>query len=94
MAGALDLALAGPRSYGGIEIADAVMGNGRRGATVAEIHAALSLYFRADASVVAAVAALTLVATLIGSGSGRDRCGLQHARPDGRAYPRSMHRMR
>jgi adenosylcobinamide-phosphate synthase len=66
MAGALDLALAGPRSYGGIEIADAVMGNGRRGATVADIHAALSLYFRADAILVAAVAALTLVATLIG----------------------------
>jgi adenosylcobinamide-phosphate synthase len=66
MAGALDLALAGPRSYGGIEIADAVMGNGRRGATVADIHAALSLYFRADAILVAAVAALTLVVTLIG----------------------------
>jgi adenosylcobinamide-phosphate synthase len=66
MAGALDLALAGPRSYGGIEIADAVMGNGRRGATAADIHAALSLYFRADAILVAAVAALTLVVTLIG----------------------------
>jgi adenosylcobinamide-phosphate synthase len=66
MAGALDLALAGSRSYGGIEIADAVMGNGRRGATVADIHAALSLYFRADAILVAAVAALTLVATAIG----------------------------
>jgi adenosylcobinamide-phosphate synthase len=66
MAGALDLALAGPRSYGGIEIADAVMGNGRRGATAADIHAALSLYFRADAILVAAVAALTLVATAIG----------------------------
>src|SRR6202166_3157678 len=39
MAGALDLALAGPRVYGGIEIADAVMGNGRRGATVADLHA-------------------------------------------------------
>ena len=66
MAGALDLALAGPRSYGGIEIADAVMGNGRRGATVADIRAALSLYLRADAILVAAVAALTLVATAIG----------------------------
>ena len=66
MAGALDLALAGPRSYGGIEIADAVMGNGRRGATAADIRAALSLYLRADAILVAAVAALTLVVTLIG----------------------------
>jgi len=66
MAGALDLALAGPRSYGGIEIADAVMGNGRRVATAADIHTALSLYFRADAILVAAVAALTLVVTLIG----------------------------
>ena len=66
MAGALDLALAGPRSYGGIEIADAVMGNGRRGATVADIRAALSLYLRADAILIAAVAALTLVVTAIG----------------------------
>ena len=66
MAGALDLALAGPRSYGGIAIADAVMGNGRRGATVADIRAALSLYLRADAILIAAVAALTLVVTAIG----------------------------
>jgi adenosylcobinamide-phosphate synthase len=65
MAGALDLALAGPRSYGGIEITDAVMGNGRRGATAADIHAALSLYFRADAILIAAFGTLTLVATLI-----------------------------
>ena len=35
MAGALSLALAGPRVYGGIEVADAVMGDGRREATAA-----------------------------------------------------------
>jgi hypothetical protein len=42
------------------------MGNGRRGATAADIHAALSLYFRADAILIAAIGTLTLVATLIG----------------------------
>jgi adenosylcobinamide-phosphate synthase len=49
MAGALGLALAGPRSYGGIEIADAFMGDGRRAATAGDIRRALKLYRRADA---------------------------------------------
>ena len=35
------------------------------GATAADIHAALSLYFRADAILIAAFGTLTLVATLI-----------------------------
>jgi adenosylcobinamide-phosphate synthase len=61
MAGALDLALAGPRSYGGIEVADAFMGNGRRNATAADIRRALSLYIRADAILIACVAALALI---------------------------------
>lgn len=47
MAGALGVALAGPRRYGGIDVADAVMGDGRRTATAADIRRALSLYRRA-----------------------------------------------
>jgi len=66
MAGALDLALAGPRTYGGIEIADAFMGNGRHCATAADIRSALSLYLRADAILIAGIAALALLATAIG----------------------------
>jgi adenosylcobinamide-phosphate synthase len=49
MAGALGLALAGPRIYAGARIDDAVMGDGRRDATAADIRAALALYRRADA---------------------------------------------
>lgn len=59
MAGALGLALAGPRHYGGTLVDDAAMGNGRREATAADIRAALALYRRADALLIglAAVAA-------------------------------------
>jgi adenosylcobinamide-phosphate synthase len=65
MAGALGLALAGPRNYGGVRVDDAVMGDGRRDATAADIHAALRLYRRADAILIAlfAIAALLLSAT-------------------------------
>ena len=49
MAGALDLALAGPRVYAGVEIEDAIMGRGRRAATSADIRTALALFRRADA---------------------------------------------
>jgi adenosylcobinamide-phosphate synthase len=66
MAGALGLALAGPRVYGGIEVADALMGDGRRRAVAADIRAALSLYIRADATLIALVAALALIVTVIG----------------------------
>jgi adenosylcobinamide-phosphate synthase len=52
MAGALDLALAGPRIYAGVEIEDAVMGRGRRGATPADIRKALALFRRADAMLI------------------------------------------
>src|SRR5215470_880829 len=52
MAGALDLALAGPRSYAGIEIDDAIMGGGRRAATAADIRRALALFRRADAMLI------------------------------------------
>ena len=62
MAGALDLALAGPRVYAGVEVDDAIMGHGRRAATAADIRAALALFRRADAMLVglAAVLAATI----------------------------------
>ena len=61
MAGALGLALAGPRRYGGIEIADAFMGNGRRVATAADIRRALTLYRRADAMLIGICAVMALL---------------------------------
>ena len=57
MAGALGLALAGPRVYGGVTVDDALMGNGRRDATAADISAALALYRRADAVLLGLLAA-------------------------------------
>jgi adenosylcobinamide-phosphate synthase len=55
MAGALVLALAGPRSYAG-EITDgALMGDGRREANADDIRAALELYGRADGLLIAIV---------------------------------------
>jgi adenosylcobinamide-phosphate synthase len=65
MAGALGLALAGPRVYGGVLVADAMMGDGRRDARAADIHAALALYRRADALLIGLVAVLTLLFTLL-----------------------------
>jgi adenosylcobinamide-phosphate synthase len=61
MAGALGLALAGPRIYGGKLIDDALMGDGRRDASAADIRAALALYRRADALLIVLLAVLTLV---------------------------------
>jgi adenosylcobinamide-phosphate synthase len=65
MAGALDLALAGPRSYAGVEIEDAIMGHGRRVAVAADIRKALTLFRRADAMLLGlfAVAALFIAPT-------------------------------
>jgi adenosylcobinamide-phosphate synthase len=65
MAGALGLALAGPRIYGGAVIDDAVMGDGRRDATAADIRSALTLYRRADALLIAlmALSAVAVIAT-------------------------------
>jgi adenosylcobinamide-phosphate synthase len=60
-AGALDLALAGPRVYGGVLVEDAIMGDGRRAATAAHIRAALSLYIRADALLIVLFALVLLV---------------------------------
>jgi adenosylcobinamide-phosphate synthase len=61
-AGALGLALAGPRVYGGVTVDDAVMGDGRREATAADIRAALALYRRADALLIGLVGAVALIA--------------------------------
>lgn len=60
MAGALGLALAGPRSYGGKVVADAFMGDGRRDATPADIGRALRLFLLADAMLVGAILAAGL----------------------------------
>ena len=65
MAGALGLALAGPRDYGGVRVDDALMGDGRRAADANDIRAALGLYRRADGILIAFVAmlAIALIAT-------------------------------
>jgi adenosylcobinamide-phosphate synthase len=60
MAGALGLALAGPRTYGGVMVDDAFMGEGgRREATSADIRRALSLYRMADALLIVLFAILS-----------------------------------
>jgi len=48
MAGALGIALAGPRSYGGVMGDFAYMGDGRRDVTAADIRRALGLFWVAD----------------------------------------------
>ncbi|HEU4359264.1 MAG TPA: adenosylcobinamide-phosphate synthase CbiB [Xanthobacteraceae bacterium] len=65
IAGALGLALAGPRSYAGVHVDDAFMGNGRHAAKTNDIRAALRLYRRADAILIGLVAMLAaaLIAT-------------------------------
>jgi adenosylcobinamide-phosphate synthase len=64
MAGALGLALAGPRSYGGVKVDDALMGNGRRAASAADIRRALALYRRADALLIGLCGVLALLLSL------------------------------
>lgn len=65
MAGALGLALAGPRIYGGVTVDDAVMGEGgRREASAADIRAALRLYHVADGMLVAVFATLAAAVLL------------------------------
>jgi adenosylcobinamide-phosphate synthase len=66
MAGALGLALAGPRVYDGVMVEDALMGDGRRGATAQDIRAALTLYRRADALLIALVGVLALAVIALG----------------------------
>jgi adenosylcobinamide-phosphate synthase len=62
MAGALGLALAGPRYYGGSLVEDVWMGDGRYAADADDIRAALTLYRRADMIL---IGLLALLATLI-----------------------------
>ncbi|GLK72673.1 cobalamin biosynthesis protein CobD [Ancylobacter dichloromethanicus] len=63
MAGALGIAIAGPRHYGGKLSVDGLMGaGGRYECTAADIRRALALYRAADAVMVALVAALALLA--------------------------------
>jgi adenosylcobinamide-phosphate synthase len=66
IAGALDLALAGPRIYGGVEVEDAIMGRGRRAAAAADIRRALALFRRADAMLVVLFAVLAVLFTAPG----------------------------
>lgn len=62
MAGALGLALAGPRAYGGVMVDDAFMGDGgRREANAQDIRAALRLYWKADALMVGAMGLIAVV---------------------------------
>ena len=64
MAGALGLALGGPRAYAGTEMDGAFMGNGRRKVGVADIRAALDLYARADGLLIAIVCVLAALIAL------------------------------
>ena len=61
MAGALGLALAGPRVYGGVPVEDATMGDGHRKADAADIRRALTLYRAADALLLALLALSALI---------------------------------
>lgn len=67
MAGALGLALAGPRSYGGVLVDDVYMGEGgRREAGAADIRHALALFFAADALLIAGLGILAAALMLHG----------------------------
>jgi len=66
IAGALGLALAGPRQYDGVLVDDSFMGDGRREATAADIRAALSLYRRADALLIGVIALIAFLLTWLG----------------------------
>lgn len=64
MAGALGIAIAGPRTYEGVVVDDSWMGNGRSAVTAADIRAALSLYRRADRILIAIVALVAMLISL------------------------------
>ena len=61
MAGALGIRLAGPRVYGETLVADGWMGDGRPGATVADLRRALALYRWACAVQMALIALCTIL---------------------------------
>lgn len=65
MAGALDIRLAGPRSYGGAVVEDAWMGSGRCDLGAADIRRALSLFRTACVIQAATVALLGLVTSML-----------------------------
>ena len=62
MAGALGLKLAGPRSYGGVPVPDAYMGDGRAEASSGDIRRALALAKTAWLVMFAAIAVCALIA--------------------------------
>jgi adenosylcobinamide-phosphate synthase len=62
LAGALGLALAGPRQYGGQRVDDHWMGDGRRAVTAEDLGRVLDLYLAAGTLVFAAVIAALLLA--------------------------------
>jgi adenosylcobinamide-phosphate synthase len=64
MAGALGLSLAGPRVYDGVRVEDATIGSGRRNANAADIRSALALYRRANAILIALIAALAALVVI------------------------------
>lgn len=65
MAGALGLALAGPRVYGGVLVDDVFMGEGgRREATSADIRRALKLYWAADRLLIALFGMLGMIVVI------------------------------
>ena len=65
MAGALGLALGGPRVYGGKEMDSAWLGKEGRQAKAADIDAALNLYGRADGLLIALVAVLAGITAIV-----------------------------
>jgi len=65
MAGALGLKLAGPRMYGGVEVDDAFMGDGRTEADAEDVFRALALYRRSCWANGAMLAAWALGAALL-----------------------------
>src|SRR5262249_47500838 len=77
MAGALGLALAGPRIYAGVHVDDAFMGNGRYAAKANDIRAALELYRRADAILIGLVARWAAAFMVMGGEKDPDRCALK-----------------
>ena len=66
MAGALGLALGGPRAYGGVRVEGAFMGDGRRAAQTADIRAALGLYRCADGILIGTIALFAAALIAIG----------------------------
>jgi adenosylcobinamide-phosphate synthase len=65
MAGALGLALVGPRSYGGKPVDGTWIGDGCYGATADDIRAALTLYRRADMVLIGGVAFIAMLVAML-----------------------------